>query len=161
VHAAVQSSELMNMYTGNVVLDDVGGAVIQLPTWFQAENADFRYSLAAVGAPAPNLYVAEEVAGNQFKIAGGRAGQKISWTVTAIAQDAYAKANPLVAEEQKNTRERGFFMHPEVYGQPEEKGIQWALRPRMMKRIKATREKQLASAKASGTAEAPLTPRVN
>jgi hypothetical protein len=97
---------MMNMYTGNVVLDADGAAVVQLPGWFQTENADFRYSLSAVGAPAPNLYVAEEVPGNQFKVAGGRAGQKISWYVTAIPQDAYAKANPLVVEEAKKPKEQ-------------------------------------------------------
>jgi hypothetical protein len=56
--------------------------------------------------PAPNLYFAEEVPGNQFKVAGGRAGQKISWYVTAIPQDAYAKANPLVVEEAKKPKEQ-------------------------------------------------------
>jgi hypothetical protein len=161
VHAAVQSSEMMNMYTGNVVLDADGTAVVQLPGWFQTENADFRYSLSAVGAPAPNLYVAEEVSGNQFKVAGGRAGQKISWYVTAIPQDAYAKANPLVVEEVKKPKEQGYYLNPGLYGQAEEKGLEWARHPQMMKRIKATREKELASAKASGTSEAPLTPRVN
>jgi hypothetical protein len=161
VHAAVQSSEMMNMYTGNVVLDADGAAVVQLPGWFQAENADFRYSLSAVGAPAPNLYVAEEVSGNQFKVAGGRAGQKISWYVTAIPQDVYAKANPLVVEEVKKPKEQGYYMNPELYGQAEEKGLKWARHPQMMKRMKATREKQMALVKASGTAEAQPAPRAN
>jgi trimeric autotransporter adhesin len=154
VHASVESSEMMNIYTGNVVLDADGAATVELPSWFQAENADFRYSLAAVGAPAPNLYVAEEVAGNQFKIAGGRSGQKISWAVTGVRQDAYAKANPLVVEEDKNARERGYYISPEAYGQPEEKGIEWARHPQMMKRVKAVREEQLASRKKLGAAEA-------
>jgi hypothetical protein len=153
VHAAVQSSEMMNMYTGNVVLDADGAAVVQLPGWFQTENADFRYSLSAVGAPAPNLYVAEEVSGNQFKVAGGRAGQKISWLLTAISQDAYAKANPLVVEETKKPKEQGYYLNPGLYGQAEEKGMEWARHPQMMKRVKATREKQTALAKATEEAQ--------
>jgi hypothetical protein len=154
VHSSVESSEMMNIYTGNVVLDSNGAAIVQLPSWFEAENADFRYSLSAVGAPAPNLYVAEEVSGNQFKVAGGRAGQKISWLLTAVRQDAYAKANPLVVEEAKKPKEQGYYLNPKLYGQAEEKGLEWARHPEMMKRAKATREKQMASAKASGTASA-------
>jgi hypothetical protein len=161
VHSSVESSEMMNIYTGNVVLGPDGAAKVQLPGWFQAENADFRYSLAAVGGPAPNLYVAEEVAGNQFSIAGGKSGQKISWTVTAVRQDAYAKASPLVVEQPKDAREQGHYLRPDLYGQPEEKGIEWARHPQMMKQAKARREKQLAAAKASGTAAAALKPAAN
>ena len=161
VHAAVQSSEMMNMYTGNVVLDADGAAVVQLPSWFQTENADFRYSLSAVGAPAPNLYVAEEVSGNQFKVAGGRAGQKISWLVTAIPQDAYAKANPLVVEEVKKPKEQGYYLNPELYGQAEEKGLEWARHPQTMKRVKATRESQIAMAKKAATMETQPAPKAN
>jgi hypothetical protein len=154
VHASVESSETMNIYTGNVVLDEGGAAVVQLPGWFQAENADFRYSLAAVGAPAPNLYIAEEVSGNQFKIAGGHGGQKVSWQLTGVRQDAYAKAHPLVVDQAKKPREQGYYVRPELFGQPEEKGMEWARHPEMMKLVKSRREKQMALAKKSGTVEA-------
>ena len=46
---------------------------------------------------------------------------KVSWQVTAVRQDAYAKAHPLVVEEEKSSLYRGFYRHPELYGQPEEK----------------------------------------
>jgi trimeric autotransporter adhesin len=159
VHASVESSETINLYTGNVLLDAGGAAVVQLPAWFQAENADFRYSLAAVGTPAPNLYVAEEIAGNQFKIAGGRAGQKVSWQVTGVRQDPYAKVHPLVVEQAKKPREQGYYVRPELFGQPEEKGMEWARHPEMMKQVKTRREKQMALAKKSGTAQDQPTPR--
>ena len=87
---------------------------MQLPNWFQAENGDFRYQLSALGSPSPDLYVAEEISGNQFKIAGGKAGQKVSWQVTAVRQDAYAVSHPLIVEEPKNDRERGHYIHPEM-----------------------------------------------
>lgn len=48
-----------------------------LPEWFETLNRDFRYQLTAVGAPGPNLYVAEEISGNHFKIAGGQPGAKV------------------------------------------------------------------------------------
>jgi hypothetical protein len=118
VHTSVESSEMMNIYTGNVVLNANGAATVQLPSWFQAENADFRYLLAAVGGPAPNLFVAEEVANNQFKIAGGNSGQKVSWQVTGVRQDAYAKAHPLVVEQDKTGAAQGHYLAPELFGQP-------------------------------------------
>ena len=57
-----------------------------------------------------------------FKIAGGAPGVEVSWQVTGVRQDAYAKANPMVVEEEKNQHERGYYIHPELYGAPEEKG---------------------------------------
>ena len=82
----------MNIYNGNVILDGKGEAQIRLPNWFSALNRDFRYQLTSIGAPA-NLYIAEEISGNRFKIAGGKPGGKVSWQVTGIRQDAWAKAH--------------------------------------------------------------------
>ena len=44
---------MMNIYTGNVITDELGLATIKLPEWFEAENTDFRYQLTVVGALAP------------------------------------------------------------------------------------------------------------
>jgi hypothetical protein len=55
-----------------------GEAVVQLPDWFETLNADFRYQLTAIGAPGPNLYIAQEVQGNSFRLAGGSPGMKVS-----------------------------------------------------------------------------------
>ena len=70
-HSFVESPDMMNIYDGNATLDGSGEAVVTLPDWFETLNRDFRYQLTAVGAPGPNLYVAEEISGNHFKIAGG------------------------------------------------------------------------------------------
>ena len=59
---------------------------MNLPDYFQAFNGDFRYQLTAIGAPGPNLYIAEEISGNRFKIAGGKAGSKVSWQVTGYVR---------------------------------------------------------------------------
>ena len=125
-HASVQSSEMTNIYTGNIVLDGSGAAVVQLPSWFEALNTDFRYQLTAVGGPGPGLYVAQEIQNNSFRIAGGAAGLKVSWQVTGVRQDAFAKANPLVVEVQKSERERGYYIQPQLFGQPPTKSIDWA-----------------------------------
>jgi len=66
---------------------------------------------------------------------------KVSWQVTGNRQDPYIKAHPMAAEQAKPEIERGFYLHPELYGQPEEMGIQWAHRPEQMRQMKEQREK--------------------
>ena len=154
-HASVESSQMKNIYDGVVTLDPSGAAVVELPEWFEALNRDFRYQLTAVGAPAPGLYIAEEIANRHFKIAGGSAGLKVSWQVTGVRQDAYAMAHPLQVEVEKSEKERGYYIHPQLYGAPEEKGMAWARHPETMKRLKEMRERpvklpQVTRPKASG-----------
>jgi len=122
-HSFVESPDMMNIYNGNSVLDDKGSAWITLPDYFEALNRDFRYQLTAVGAPGPNLYIAQEIAGNRFQIAGGTPGGKVSWQVTGIRKDAYAKAHPIVPEVEKTGDERGRYLHPVEHGQPKSMGI--------------------------------------
>ena len=144
-HSSIESSEMVNIYSGNVRLDANGRAVVELPEWFQSANADFRYQLTAIGAAAPGLYVAEEISNNQFRIAGGPPGVKVSWQVTGVRQDAYAKAHPLVVEEDKPANLRGYYLHPDLYGQPEERQIDWARRPELMKLVKEKRMRYQAT----------------
>jgi hypothetical protein len=122
-HSFVESPDMMNIYNGNVVLDGLGDAVIELPEWFPALNRDFRYQLTSIGAPSPNLHVAEEIEDNRFRIAGGTPGVKVSWQVTGIRQDRYAQEHPIAVEELKPETERGRFLHPELYGLPRERAI--------------------------------------
>jgi len=122
VHSFVESPDMMNIYNGNVTLDRRGRATITMPAYFEALNRDFRYQLTAIGAPA-NLYVAAEIKGNTFRIAGGRPGMKVSWQVTGVRQDAWANANRPKIEKGKPGKERGTYLHPEAFGQPKEKGV--------------------------------------
>jgi len=116
-HSFVESPDMKNIYDGLVLLDDCGEATVELPRWFEPLNQDFRYQLTAVRSPGPNLYIAEEIQGNRFKIAGGQPGMKVSWQVTGIRHDAYAKAHPIVVEEEKPPSERGTYLHPEEHRQ--------------------------------------------
>lgn len=111
LHACIESSEMVNLYRGNVVLDGFGEALIEMPAWFEALNEDFSYQLTAIGAPAPGLYVAQEIRNGRFGIAGGSPGMKVSWQVTGVRHDAYALAHPLRVEQDKGTA-RGTFLYP-------------------------------------------------
>jgi hypothetical protein len=134
-HSFVESPDMMNVYNGNILLDANGEAWVELPEWFEALNRDFRYQLTSIGGFAP-LYIAEKVQNNRFKIAGGQPGLEVSWQVTGIRQDAWANANRIPVEEDKPESERGFYLHPKLFGQSDEKGIEWAQKPELMRRIK-------------------------
>lgn len=140
LHAAIESAEVLNLYSGNVRLDANGEATVKLPEWFEAVNQDFRYALTSVGAPGQGLHIAEEVSNNQFKIAGGQAGAKVSWQVTGIRSDAAMRNHPFKAEEDKPERERGYYLSPEAYDQPEERSVAWARNPELMRQMKERRE---------------------
>jgi hypothetical protein len=124
-HAAVESPDMMNVYNGNITLDAHGVAIVVMPDYFEAFNRDFRYQLTAIGAPGPNLYVAEEIQGNRFKISGGKPNTKVSWQVTGIRHDSYSEQNAIQVETEKPTAEQGKYLHPEAYGQPETNGISY------------------------------------
>jgi len=121
--ALVQSPDMLSMINGNAILDSHGEANVTLPAWFEAANGDYRYTLTAVGAPGPDLYIAREVAGDTFKIAGGKAGGKVSWQITGVRTDPYAEAHPVQPESDKSSVDKGKYLHPAEYGQPESKGI--------------------------------------
>jgi len=139
-HSFVESPDMMNIYNGNVVLDGNGEAEVTFPNWFEALNRDFRYQLTAIGAPGPNLYISREIDGNTFAIAGGKPGMKVSWQVTGIRHDRWANAHRIPVEEDKPESERGYYLQPDVWGAPEEQGVEWARHPELMRRAKSRLE---------------------
>jgi len=124
VHSFVESPDMMNVYNGNASLDADGQAWVELPEWFETLNRDFRYQLTCIGGFAP-VYVAEEIVGNRFRIAGGEPSMTVSWQVTGVRQDPYAEKNRIPVEVDKVGDERGKYLHPEVYGQPETMGVRY------------------------------------
>ncbi|MFJ8439852.1 hypothetical protein [Kitasatospora griseola] len=122
-HAFVASPEQKNVYDGVVDLDDSGAATVTLPDWFDALNQDFRYQLTPIGTPAPGLYVSAEISGNSFSVAGGTPGGKVSWLVTGVRLDKWARANPVEPVAAKPAGQRGLFLHPTAFDQPVERGI--------------------------------------
>jgi hypothetical protein len=122
-HSFVESPDMKNVYDGVVTLDAKGEATVTLPDWFEALNRDFRYQLTAIGSSAPDLYVKSKVKANAFSIAGGKAGQEVSWQLTGIRKDAWADAHRIPVEEDKPVDQRGLYLHPIENGQPAAKGI--------------------------------------
>ncbi|MCK4223593.1 MAG: hypothetical protein KAX39_00330 [candidate division Zixibacteria bacterium] len=139
-HSFVESPDMMNVYNGNIILDAIGEATVELPDYFEAVNKDFRYQLTAIGAPGPNLYIAEETFDNHFKIAGGEPGMKVSWQVTGIRHDKFAEANRIQVEVDKPAEERGKYLHPESYGLGEEYGLHYEEYKRMEEQLEEKSE---------------------
>jgi hypothetical protein len=98
----------------------------------------YRYHLTAMGEPGPDLYIAKEIsesstddidtAGNtkkdynhnhsSFKIAGGTSGMKVSWQITGIRKDPWANTHRVQLEKDKQVKERGHYIYPDLYSQP-------------------------------------------
>jgi hypothetical protein len=72
---------------------------------------------------------------------------KVSWQVTGVRQDAWANAHRIPVEVQKPERERGYYLHPELYGAPKEKNVEWARHPEAMQQTKARQAKLAAQSK--------------
>jgi len=125
-HSFVESPDMMNVYNGVVTANSSGEAEVQMPTYFEALNTDFRYQLTALGAAAPNLHVKQEMTNGRFVIGGATPKQRISWQVTGVRQDPWAEKNRIVPEYDKAVFEKGLYKHPEVYGKPASKGTGWA-----------------------------------
>ena len=121
-HSFVESPDMMNIYNGNITLGPGGEGWVELPAYFEALNKEFRYQLTCLGAFAP-VYVAEKIRDHRFKIAGGLEGLEVSWMVTGIRHDPYANASRIIVEADKAPDERGKFLHPFAFGEPEAKGI--------------------------------------
>lgn len=122
IHSTVESSEMMNVYSGNAITDSAGLAEVVLPDYFEALNKDFRYQLTVIGDFAQAV-VSKEIENNSFEIKTDKPHVKVSWQVTGIRNDAYAKAHPFEVERTKTEEERGKYLAPEVFGQPKEMGI--------------------------------------
>jgi hypothetical protein len=137
-HSFVESPDMMNIYNGNVTTDAAGEAIVTLPDWFQALNRDFRYQLTVMGQFAQAI-VARKIKDNTFTIKTSAPGVEVSWQVTGIRQDAWANAHRIPVEQDKSESERGYYLHPELFNQPEEKGIEWARHPSMMQRMNERR----------------------
>jgi hypothetical protein len=122
VHSFVESPDMMNVYNGNVVTDAAGKAIVDLPSYFDAENIDFKYQLTVIGQFAQAI-IGEEIKNNQFVILTDKPNVKVSWQVTGVRNDKFAQKNRIQTEVEKTGVEKGRYINPELYGRPKEEGI--------------------------------------
>jgi len=113
-HSFVESPDMMNVYNGNVLLDGNGEAQVTMEDWFEALNKEYRYQLTPIGGAA-QLFIAEEINGGSFKIAGGKPNMKVSWQVTGIRHDPWADANRIPVEVDKEAFNKGKYLHPDAW----------------------------------------------
>ena len=135
-HSFVESPDMMNIYNGNVITDDAGYATIAMPEWFDALNAEFRYQLTVIDDSDDFILakVTQKMHNNRFTIRTSAPYTEVSWQVTGIRIDAYAREHRIPVEEYKPARERGLYEHPELFGYPKERGINYVHSPEARQR---------------------------
>jgi len=121
-HICPESPEPLNIYSGNIKTDAQGFATVELPSYFDAINADVRYNLTVVGTFAQAIVI-EKAANNRFKIQTDKPNVEVSWMVMGRRNDAFAKKYTLPAETAKEPQNVGKYLTPTLYGQPATKGI--------------------------------------
>ncbi|HEU4390987.1 MAG TPA: hypothetical protein VFV34_24490 [Blastocatellia bacterium] len=65
----------------------------------------------------------------------------MSWQVTGVRSDAVMREHPFKAEQDKPERERGTYLSPESFNQPEEKSVFFVQHPRVLQLINESRKK--------------------
>src|SRR5881397_381537 len=135
---------MMNIYNGNITTDENGEASVPLPDYFEALNRDFRYQLTVIGAFAQAI-IAGKITNNHFTIKTNAPNVEVSWQVTGIRQDAWADAHRIAVEVEveKSDKERGYYLHPEVFNQPEEKGVWWTRNPEPTRQTKEQMKQEI------------------
>lgn len=135
-HSFVESPDMMNVYNGNAVTDANGEVTVTLPDYFEALNKDFRYQLTVVDEHQFAMArIAKKINNNQFTIVTDKPNIEVSWQVTGIRHDKYAEAHPIQVEAEKEPENKGYYLHPKVWGQPETKGISYRMTPEAAKKI--------------------------
>ncbi len=127
-HSFVESPDMKNIYDGNVTTDATGSAIVTLPDYFETLNRDFRYQLTVLGQFAQAI-VSRKIAGNSFEIRTDKPGVEVSWQVTGVRQDVYAREHPIVVEESKPAEQQGMYLYPAGFGAGEEKRLGARSRP--------------------------------
>jgi trimeric autotransporter adhesin len=138
-HAAIESSEVLNLYSGNITTDANGEAAIALPEWFEAVNKDFRYQLTVVGAFAQAI-VGNKIKDNRFTIKTSQPNVEVSWQVTGVRSDPAMLKHPFRVEVEKTASERGHYLTPEAFGQTQEQSLKWTRHPGLRKQMQERNE---------------------
>jgi hypothetical protein len=122
VHSCIEAPEALNLYTGIVTTDANGAATVELPSYFEALNKDFRYQLTCINQFAQAI-VTQKISNNRFTIRTDKPNVEVSWTVTATRNDPAYRLAAKPAEMDKEPENKGRYLAPEAYNQPRSLGI--------------------------------------
>lgn len=104
-HSFVESPDMMNIYNGNVVTNESCVATVELPDYFEALNTDYRYQLTVIGDFAQAI-IKEKICSGKFVIQSNKPNVEVSWQVTGIRNDKYARENRIVVESSKINKDK-------------------------------------------------------
>lgn len=97
-HAAIESNEVLNAYSGKATTDGNGMATIILPSYFQHVNnlTTIRYQLSVISTSFVQAIVYEEynVNSNSFKIKTSTPNTTVCWELKARRNDLYLQQHP-------------------------------------------------------------------
>jgi hypothetical protein len=130
-HFCTEAPEPLNAYSGNVITDAQGYAVVQLPPYFESINRDFRYQLTVIDGSDEFVLakVVRKIQNNQFVIRTSKPFVEVSWRVEAVRNDLWVQRYGFQTEQEKEDEIKGRYLHPELYGQPKERGIHYRPEP--------------------------------
>ena len=114
-HAAIESNEVLNQYSGNITTDAAGLAMVTLPNYFETLNKNFRYQLTAIGSFS-QVIIKKKISNNQFIIQSKQPKIEVSWQITGVRNDRNMQFKPFVAESEKEDGDKGKYLSPEAYG---------------------------------------------
>jgi hypothetical protein len=124
-HSCVESPDMMTIYNGVATTDERGYATVSLPAYFEALNTDYRYQLTVIDEADSDEWtlakVARPVQGNAFVIRTSSPDTRVSWQVTGIRNDAFARSNRILPEQEKAVK--GTYINPQAFGLPASMGV--------------------------------------
>lgn len=149
-HFAIESPDVLNMYSGNITTDANGKAIVKLPDYFESINKEFRYQLTVIGTFAQAI-VSEEIKENEFVIETSKPNVKVSWEVKATRNDGYMKfVNTMVSEEEKPSYAKGKYFMPEAYQKPVSMGVNYNENEKAdLSKVRKTEKKSVAEGPSS------------
>ena len=122
--SAVVSSDRTTLYSGNVKVGKDKESTVALPDYFEAINGDPRYQLTVVGKQA-QAWIKSGVKDNKFVIATDTEDVDVSWQVSGVRADAWAKSKPFKDSVKKTGQAKGKYLHAEAHGQKPEAGMHY------------------------------------
>jgi hypothetical protein len=118
-----------NFYVGNVVTDSKGYAWVELPDYFEEINTNFKYQLTVVDGVNTDDFVMAKIAlkikEGRFLIRTNAPNIEVSWRVDADRNDLYVRNKRPKDVVEKQGIEKGTYQHPELYGMPKERGVNY------------------------------------